>query len=110
MAVAPNPHVKALEAYEITPQEPWQIYGEYSLEKLDWNEGAVVPHFVRKAAVKLLGKDEYFTWYPDCVAIELTNALARYLGLSVMNVLTFPGSDTALESLCRAYLSTGERV
>lgn len=110
MAVAPNPQLKVLEAYEITPQEPWQIYGEYSLNKLDWNEGAFVPRFVRRAALKLLAKDEYFTWYPDCVAIELTKTLARYLGVSVMNVLTFPGSDVALESMCRAYLSPGDRV
>ena len=110
MAVDPNPHVKALEAYEITPQEPWQIHEDYNLHKLDWNEGAIVPRFVRKTALKLLAKDEYFNWYPDCVAIELTDALAKCLEVSVMNVLTFPGSDVALESLCRTYLSVGDRV
>ena len=110
MAISPNPHVQALDAYDITPQEPWQIYGEYGLDKLDWNEGAGVPDFVRRTALKLLAKDEYFTWYPDCVAIELTDALARHLGVSVMNVLTFPGSDVGLESLCRTFLSVGDRV
>lgn len=110
MAVTPNPRVQTLEAYEITPQEPWQIYDEYSLTKLDWNEGAFVPDFVKRTARKLLSKDEYYSWYPDCVAIELTKALAAWLDVSVMNVLTFPGSDVALESLCRVYLSAGERV
>ncbi|MCS6896457.1 MAG: histidinol-phosphate aminotransferase family protein [Nitrospira sp.] len=110
MAVFPNPRFQSLEAYEITPQEPWQIYEEYSLTKLDWNEGAFVPDFVKRTARKLLSKDEYYSWYPDCVAIELTKALAGSLDVSVMNVLTFPGSDVALESLCRVYLQAGDRV
>ncbi|MCP9456539.1 MAG: histidinol-phosphate aminotransferase family protein [Nitrospira sp.] len=110
MAVIPNPRFQSLEAYEITPQEPWQIYEDYAVTKLDWNEGAFVPPFVKRIARRLLSNDEYYSWYPDCAAIELTKALADSLGVSVMNVLTFPGSDVALESLCRVYLSGGERV
>ncbi|MCP9440080.1 MAG: aminotransferase class I/II-fold pyridoxal phosphate-dependent enzyme [Nitrospira sp.] len=110
MPVSPNPRFQSLEAYEITPQEPWQIYEDYSVTKLDWNEGDFVPDFVKRTARRLLSNDEYYAWYPDCAAIELTKALAGSLGVSVMNVLTFPGSDVALESLCRVYLGVGERV
>jgi histidinol-phosphate aminotransferase len=110
MSVTPNPYVQALEAYEITPQEPWQIHDECELHKLDWNEGAYLPSFARRVARRRLIRDEYFNWYPDCAAIALTRALAEWLQLSALNVLTFPGSDVALDTLCRTYLSPGDRV
>ena len=110
MSVTPNPYVKNLEPYEITPQEPWQIHDEYQLDKLDWNEGAYVPGFARRVARRRLIRDEYFNWYPDCAAIALTKALAEWLRVSAFNVLTFPGSDVALETLCRTYLAPGDRV
>ena len=110
MSVTPNPYVQSLEVYEITPQEPWQIHDDCELHKLDWNEGAYVPGFARRVARRRLIKDEYFNWYPDCAAIALTKALAAWLGVSAFDVLTFPGSDVALETLCRTYLSPGDRV
>jgi len=110
MSITPNPYVESLEAYEITPQEPWQIHEDVDLHKLDWNEGAYMPEFARRVARRRLIRDEYFNWYPDCAAIALTKALAEWLRVSAFNVLTFPGSDVALETLCRTYLSPGDRV
>jgi histidinol-phosphate aminotransferase len=44
------------------------------------------------------------------LALQLTDALAKYVNIDGNCILTFPGSDTGLETLCRAYLEPGDTV
>ena len=105
MAVRPNRFIEKLDPYKITTQEPWNEKDRKAVLKLDWNEATFVPSFIRDFAIQLLKSDEYFNWYPDYNAHQLHKALAESLGVSVMEVLSFPGSDAALEALCRCYLA-----
>lgn len=110
MAIKPNQYVESLQAYEITPQQPWLDYEVENVLKLDWNEGDNVPSFVKEIASECLKRNQFFSWYPDYSAIELHEKLAHFLGVSTNNILSFPGSDTALETVCRAYLEPGDCV
>ncbi|MDC0245020.1 aminotransferase class I/II-fold pyridoxal phosphate-dependent enzyme, partial [Pseudomonadota bacterium] len=49
-------------------------------------------------------------WYPDCLALNLTDAISKFVNVSSNNILTFPGSDVGLETLCRAYLNPTDTV
>jgi len=49
-------------------------------------------------------------WYPDVSASALTEALAGYTGETTERILTFNGSDAALEYVCLAYVEPGDRV
>lgn len=110
MAIKPNPFVENLAPYVTTSQEPWVVKDRSALHKMDWNEGPRPPKSLKELAAKLITKDEIFSWYPDCNTYDLTATLADFLLVSEMNILTFPGSDVALETLCRTYLSAGDKV
>lgn len=49
-------------------------------------------------------------WYPDYLALELTDALGGFLGIDANSILTFPGSDVGLETLCRTFLDPEDHV
>ncbi len=110
MSIKPNPFVEHLTPYATTSQEPWVVTDRANLRKMDWNEGPGPQKFLKELAVKLLTQDEMISWYPDCNTFDLTETLAAYLRVSEMNILTFPGSDVALETLCRTFLCPDERV
>ena len=110
MAVQANDHIEDLRPYAITPQEPWKASVRDKIFKLDWNEGSISPPFMLRLAKELLSQHEFFTWYPDCSACDLHSEISKYLGLSEFEILTFPGSDTALETLCRVFLAPNDVV
>ena len=110
MAVRPNRFIERLAPYKITPQEPWLDYRSRTILKLDWNEGDFLPDHIRRYAMSLMRSDAIFSWYPDYGALELHEEIARTLGCSPLQVLSFPGSDVALDTVCRAFLDVGERA
>jgi histidinol-phosphate aminotransferase len=110
MLVKPNIHIEKLDAYKITPQEPWIEKERDSILKLDWNEGTNLPEFICDFAQKLLRSGKYYNWYPDYSAIELHQQISQWLNLSVMQILSFPGSDSALDAICRCYLDMNSTV
>jgi len=104
MPVRPNHYVENLNTYKITPQEPWIEEDRRSILKLDWNEGSYIPDFVSVLATNLIKSGEYYNWYPDYSSVELHQQLSLWLDISVMQILSFPGSDVALDAICRCYL------
>ena len=77
---------------------------------LDWNEAQWPPSpRVIHALEDFIGK-QYLNYYPDTSARDLHQALAEYVGLSVDYILSFGGSDSALEYLCRAYIDEDDEV
>jgi len=110
MSVKANIHIEQLEPYRVTPQEPWQDKNRHEVHKLDWNEANIAPPFVNSLARKLLLQSEFFVWYPDCNAHDLHDCIASNLGIPEFQVLSFPGSDSALDSLCRVFIAPGEAI
>ena len=78
--------------------------------KLDWNEGSDPPYFVKNIINNLIQIPKYLSWYPDYNSQKLCNALSKKLNISELQILTFPGSDVALETVCRTFISQGDNV
>ena len=110
MALRINKAVERLAPYVTTAQDPWRSPHRHEICKLDWNEGKGVPESLLRRARKLLRENATFNWYPDCEAIDLTRAIARHTRVPDGSILTFPGSDVALETLCRTILSEDDRL
>jgi histidinol-phosphate aminotransferase len=108
--VKPSSFVQSLEPYRITPQDVWSEGAPQDLLKLDWNEAPHDFDLYRQELRRIADERGMVAWYPDYLALQLTDALSRFLGIDGNLVLTFPGSDVGLETLCRAYLEPGDVV
>ena len=96
--------LKNIEAYKITPQDIWAENAPKDILKIDWNESPKELLFYQEELKKISNERGMIAWYPDYLSIELNNKLAEYLSFDKNNILTFPGSDVGLETLCRAFL------
>ena len=108
--VTPNKFVQALSPYEITPQDVWDTDQRRNLLKLDWNEAPYDFEWYKRAAETILKDAGILAWYPDYLALELTKKIADFCKVTVNNLLVFPGSDVALETVCRTYLTETDVV
>ncbi len=108
--IKPNIYVEKLKAYSITPQDVWSELAPTDLLKIDWNEAPSDLHFYQKELIKIATDPGLIAWYPDCLALNLTDAISKFVKVSSNNILTFPGSDVGLETLCRAYLNPSDSV
>jgi histidinol-phosphate aminotransferase len=110
MKIKPLPHIEQLVPYSTTAQDPWLSTSREQILKMDWNEGKASLDFLKPILNELFNQTETLNWYPDCNCTELTQVLCQHLGCSHLNLLIFPGSDVALESLCRVFLSIKDKV
>lgn len=108
--VRPSKFVDELTSYKITAQDVWSPSAPNDLMKLDWNEAPFDFRFYRDEIRRISSDRGVISWYPDYLAIELTDEIGKFCGADPNLVLTFPGSDVALETLCRAYLEPEDRV
>ncbi|MDA9897370.1 histidinol-phosphate aminotransferase family protein [Alphaproteobacteria bacterium] len=108
--VKPAQHIELIQPYEITSQDVWSDFAPDKLLKLDWNEAPRNFPFYDKALREMADNRGMTAWYPDFLSIKLNAKLADFLDVSAANILTFPGSDVALENVCRAYLGIGDKV
>ena len=108
--VKPSLFIQNLDPYKITPQDVWSDMAPDHILKLDWNESPEDFKFYQDELAKIASDRGILAWYPDCLALKLTDELSQYVGIDSNNILTFPGSDVGLETLCRAYLEPGDKV
>lgn len=108
--VKPSKFISELEPYKITPQDVWSVGAPMDLLKLDWNESPLDLDLYREELQRIAKERGMVAWYPDYLAIELTDELSKFTGIDGNLILTFPGSDVGLETLCRAYLESGDKV
>lgn len=108
--VKPSRFVSELEPYKITPQDVWSPSAPEDLLKLDWNESPFDFDFYSDELSRIASERGMVAWYPDYLALELSDELSRFTGLDGNLILTFPGSDVGLETLCRAYLEPNDGV
>lgn len=102
--------VESLKPYSITAQDVWSEYAPDELLKLDWNESPTELQFYQEELIKIATDRGMIAWYPDYLALELTDALSNFVGVDANKILTFPGSDVGLETLCRTYLNPEDTV
>ncbi len=105
-----TPWVEAIRPYPVVSQEALSLVDPARAMKLDWNESTVSPPALVIHEVRRFLEGRPLNWYPDVAATTLTTALSGYTGLPTESILTFAGSDSALEYVTRAYLEPGARV
>lgn len=108
--VKPSRFITDLEPYKTTPQDVWSAGAPEDLLKLDWNESPFDFDFYRSELGRIANERGMIAWYPDCLALELTDELSRFTSVDANLILTFPGSDVGLETLCRAFLDPADNV
>ena len=108
--IKPNKYIQSLEPYNITSQDVWSEMAGNDILKLDWNEAPEEFRFYTNELKKILTGRGMVAWYSDYLALDITDALSDFLGVDPNLILTFPGSDVALETLCRAYLNPDDLV
>ena len=108
--IRPTRFIELLEPYSITAQDVWSDIAPTNLLKIDWNEAPVELSFYQEELKKIASDQGIIAWYPDYLALNLTDALSVFVSVSSNNILTFPGSDVGLETLCRTYLNPKDVV
>ena len=108
--IKPNIFVERLEAYAITPQDIWSEMAPPDILKIDWNEAPSDLTFYQKELTKIVRNSGLIAWYPDYLSLDLTEAISNFVNVRSNFILTFPGSDVGLETLCRAYLNEDDKV
>ena len=105
-AVTPSAAVARLKPYETVSQDPLFLENHTGACKLDWNESTQppAPEIVEAVITEL--QRGVGNWYPDVNSFKLIKALADYTGLDKQYIQTFPGSDAALEYVCRTFLDS----
>ena len=79
--------------------------------KLDWNEATVPPSpRVGQAIVKFLTDPHHLNWYPVLNSTNLIERLAAFHKLPADHFLVSNGSDDALDTVCKTFLSEGDTV
>jgi histidinol-phosphate aminotransferase len=78
--------------------------------KLDSNEATIGPSPRVMAEILNHLQNGPINWYPDVESSELCARLTTYVSLPVDHILTFNGSDHALETIARTFLSAGDEV
>jgi len=110
MGLTPPKHIRNLESYTVTSQDVWKHKDNNSSLKLDWNESTVVNKIVQKRLIEFFRSYGSINWYPDVEARSLTKKISKFLDCSPMQVLVFGGSDVALDSIARTFLTIGDNV
>jgi len=111
VAIKPNKYVSDLAPYKIASQEVWTKGSDRNdLLKVDWNEAPRDHWFYKEEIKRICDEWGVLSWYPDYSAVALINELSRFLGLPTDYIRAFPGSDTAMETICRTFLSPGDQV
>ncbi len=110
MAVSPLEWIQQFDEYHVTSQDVWRVDDSSRYLKLDWNESTVASEVVRRKLIEFLQKPGSINWYPDISSLKLSKSIASYLKLSPLQILPFGGSDVALETMVRTYVTTGDRV
>ena len=114
--VAPHNMVKAklavqsLKPYVNGSHSRYLIQNHRKILKLDSNEATISPSPKVLAALVQYLQEGPLNWYPDIDSSELCDHLSVYTRLPSTFILTFNGSDHALETVARAFLSRGDEV
>lgn len=104
------PHLEALQPYTpgMSAEDLYRTYGISDAVKLASNENPYGPSQAAVAAMRAAATTVHR--YPDATAHDLTEALAKRLGAKADELVLGHGSNTLIDSICRALVAPGDRV
>lgn len=102
--------IQRLRPYQNGSHSDELIQNHKKILKLDSNE-ATNPASPRVTGALLqYVQNGPLNWYPDVDSTSLCLALSEYTNMPVDHILSFNGSDHALETIARTFLSPGDEV
>ncbi len=107
--IEPINAIKQIQEYKVVPQEVWHSAHADAFLKLDWNEAPHVSPRVRTVLLRFI-EQGFFHWYPDVASTSLNERLAKKNGIREDQILTFNGSDVALETVVRVFAESSTTV
>jgi len=106
--ITPARNISAIAAY--IPVADDDIDNELSL-KLDWNESTLENPVTIRDALKLsIDKTNFLNWYPPVEKNNIKRMLETYINVSARNIELFPGSDSAIDFICKVFLNDNDVV
>lgn len=105
-----KPSVRHLSPYINGHHNQELINNHRKVLKLDSNESTVAPSPKVIGAVMQYLQEGPLNWYPDIESTKLRVKLAQYTKVPKRYILTFNGSDHALETIARTFLSLDDEV
>ncbi|WIF88098.1 pyridoxal phosphate-dependent aminotransferase [Acholeplasma laidlawii] len=103
-----KPDFKTLKPYSVVKQDVWHYNSKVKI-KIDWNEEFLVNKKVEENLIDFIRSSKY-ALYPDVSSIDLNIALSKYHNINHNNIMTFNGSDEALDVICRSYIEKNNIV
>jgi histidinol-phosphate aminotransferase len=107
---APHSPIARLRAYRsVSPTARFAKSADAAL-KLDWNESTIPPSPVVLDRLSAFLATGTLNWYADPTARALRQQLSKYTGRPVSQIQVFNGSDSALDHVARAFVTSGDHV
>ena len=117
MKIKPTKCIQKLVPYRTASHKVWEYtYGKKtdiinSILKLDWNEATKIDKDLLKDILRfIVTHNIQLNWYPDTDNSLLLNEISKYVGLPIENIQYFGGSDSALEYICRTFISPRDKI
>jgi len=101
---------KILKYNNISASQKEHFFTNRSIFKIDWNEASINIFDLYNKELKSLLISEKINIYPSLGSPILKEKLSKYTNLSTENIEVFNGSDNALESLCKVYISNKDPI
>ena len=103
-------NLQKLKPYKLSSHRAWELAGDPSVLKLDWNEASIPPSpKVKENIINFLNNGN-MQWYPDVNNIILLNKISDYVKLPIDNIQYFASSDSLQEYIATAYIDNGDNV
>ena len=103
-----NKNMTDLTPYKVAKQTVWENPNSVKL-KLDWNEETIFCDSVQTAIIDFI-KNKVYNFYPDSDSKELVKFLSSFHDIDKDAVLTYSGSDDALNDVCNVFLNSKDIV
>lgn len=104
-------YIDKLKEYDVSTQDVWKVEDNSGILKLDWNESQYFDDYLKKIISKNINQcNGLFNWYPDVASHKLKTKLSEHYNINYHEILTFGGSDSALETITRTFLQDDDEV
>jgi len=102
--IKPAEHILSLEPYNLSKRDLL----DDDFIKLDWNETLFpIDTKLKNHLIEQISKSN-LNLYPKLINKDLQIKLSKYAGVDPDCISVFPGSDVALDYICRTYLEKGD--
>jgi len=99
-----NKNIDNIEPYVVSKGAELSDNKQQDWLKLDWNEATTQPNPEVIQDIKLFFERNKLFNYPDVLAIELKDQIAKYNNISSKDIELFNGSDSALNTIFSVFI------